>query len=154
MRHEFPAAVKREAMERSGGQCEAVGERYGFPAGVRCPARVYKGHVNFEHYPRGAHDPHPETRAIGNCTAICPACNQFANNKHDTPREQKIKNMNYDHALHQAKMARKAGLDVPDPVKPRGRQAKSGPPIRSRGFTKGPKQRIPHRSFPKRGKGK
>lgn len=146
-RHEFPTAVKRAALERSGGQCEAVGERYGLPAGIRCLSRVYQGHVNYEHYPRGAHDPHPETRQIGNCTAICPHCNQYANNKHDTPREQKIKNVSYDHALHRARMDRKAGLDVPDPVKPRGRQAKKGPPIRSAGFRKGPKQKIPSRPF-------
>lgn len=150
MRHEFPIAVKREALTRSGGICEAVGERYGFPAGVRCQRPVRKGHVNYEHWPRGAHDPHPDTVKIGNCTAICPQCNAWANNKHDTPREQKIKNVSYDHALHQARMARKAGADVADPIKPRGRQAKSGPPIRSRGFTKGPKQKIPSRPFPRK----
>ncbi len=151
-RHEFPVAVKRAALDRSGGRCEAVGERYGFPAGLRCQARVYKGHVNYEHYPRGAHDPHPETVTIGNCTAICPHCNQHANNKHDTPREQKIKGVSYDHALHQARMARKAGQEIADPPKPRGRQAKSGPPIRSRGFTRGPKQSIANRPFPQRGR--
>lgn len=150
-RHEFPAAVKREALERSGGQCEAIGKRYGLPAGVRCQRAVYKGRVQFEHYPRGAHDPHPDTRSLGNCWATCPECNQWAANHTDKQVEQKVKNLGYDHALHQAKMARKAGLDVADPPKPRGRQAKSGPPIRSRGFTQtGPKQKISHRPFPRR----
>lgn len=135
-RHEFPVAVKREALARSGGQCEAVGERYGFPAGVRCQRRVYKGHVNYEHWPRGAHDPHPDTVKIGNCTAICPTCNQFANNHSDTPREQKMKGVAYDEALHRARMDRKAGLDTPDPEKPKGRRGKKGKPIQSPGFRK------------------
>lgn len=133
-RHEFTAAVKRQALERSGGQCEAVGERYGLPHGVRCHRRVHARRVNYEHYPRGAHDPHPETRQIGNCWAICPECNAYAAAKFDTPREQKIKRTTYDHQLHEARMARKAGQDVPDPEKPRGRQGKKGPPIRGRGF--------------------
>lgn len=152
-RHEFPAAVKRQALARSGGQCEAVGERYGLPTGVRCQRRIGKGRVNFDHYPRGANDPHPDTATLGNCVATCPECNQYANNKFDTPREQDIKNKSYDHALHAARMARKAGLDVPDPPKPRGRQAKSGPPIRSRGFQPGrARQKIPSKPFPTRQK--
>lgn len=148
-RHEFPAAVKRAALERSGGQCEAVGERYGLPAGVRCHNRIGRGRVHFDHYPRGAHDPHPDTRTLGNCTATCPGCNQRANNKFDTPREQKIKKVSYDTALHAARMARKAGLDVDDPPKPRGRRGKKGPPIQSRGFPKGYRP-IQSRPFPKR----
>lgn len=134
MRHEFPAAVKREALQRSGGQCEAVGERYGLPRGVRCQRRVAMGAVQFDHYPRGAHDPHPETRTLGNCTTCCPACNQFAANHTDKQVEQKVKNLSYDAQLHAARMARKVGQDVPDPPKPRGRQGKKGPPINSPGF--------------------
>lgn len=150
MRHEFPSSVKRAALERSEGRCEAIGVRYGYSVGQRCERPVGPGAVNYEHYPRGAHDPHPDTRTLANCTAICPKCNKFANNKHDTPREQKTKDVHYDHALHQARMARKVGIDVPDPPKLRGRQGKKGPPIRTRGFAKGVKQKIPHRPFPKR----
>ena len=149
MRHEFPVSVKRAALERSGGQCEATGPRYGLPAGVRCQRRVFKGRVQFDHYPRGAHDPHPDTRTLGNCHATCPECNQHAANHTDKQVEQKIKNLSYDEAAHRAKMARKAGLDVPDPVRPRGRQGKSRP-IRSAPFRHGPKQRIPSRPFQKR----
>lgn len=135
-RHEFSSKTKAEALQRSGGQCEAVGERYGLPHGVRCQRPVHARRVNYEHWPRPAHDPHPETRTIANCTAICPECNQWANNHHDTPREQKLKRATYDQQLHEARMARKAGQDVQDPEKPRGRQGKKGPPIRSRGFQK------------------
>ena len=91
MRHEFPTSVKRAALERSGGRCEAVGVRYGYAPGERCQRAVHARRVNYEHYPRGAHDPHPETRTLGNCSAICPECNQYANNKVDTPREAKMK---------------------------------------------------------------
>lgn len=148
-RHEFPVSVKRAALERSGGQCEATGPRYGLPAGVRCQRRVFKGRVQFDHYPRGAHDPHPDTRTLGNCHATCPECNQHAANHTDKQVEQKIKNLSYDEAAHRAKMARKAGLDVPDPPRPRGRQGKKQP-IRGGGFRPGQKQRIPSRPFPKR----
>lgn len=145
MRHEFPASVKRAAFERSGGQCEAVGSRYGLPDGVRCQRQIAKGAVQYDHYPRGAHDPHPDTRTIGNCVACCPACNQFAANHTDKQVEQKIKNVSYDHALHEAKMARKAGLDVADPPKPRGRQGKKQV-LRTRAT------KWPTRKFPTRGK--
>lgn len=131
-RHEFPVAVKREAMARSNGQCEAVGERYGFPAGVRCQRRVYKGQVNYEHYPRGAHDPSPETIQIGNCTAICPQCNQFAANHTDKAVEAKIKRIRQKHGI--------------DPV----RRKHKPKPIRSPGFRKGAKQSWPSRKIPKR----
>lgn len=136
MRHEFPVAVKRAALERSRGRCEAVGVRYGHKPGVRCRRRVRRGAVNYEHWPRGAHDPHPETTTLGNCWAICPACNQYANNHFDTPGEQKIKRLSYDAALHAARMDRKRGLDTPDPAPPRGRQ--------------GRKRSIPKRPFPRR----
>ena len=148
-RHEFPAAVKRAALERGGGQCEAVGQRYGLPAGVRCQRTVHAKRVQFDHFPRGAHDPHPETVTLGNCVATCPECNQYAANHTDKQVEQKIKNLSYDEAAHRAVMARKAGLDVPDPVRPRGRQSKKVA-IRSAPFRHGPKQRIPSRPFPKR----
>lgn len=147
-RHEFPTAVKREALERSAGQCEAVGERYGFPSGVRCWRPVAKGAVNYEHWPRGAHDPHPETVTIGNCTAICPECNTHANNRHDTPREAKMKRVKHSHAIHEARMAQKAGLDVSEPAPKR----KPRPKMRRRGFQRGDTAKIPSRPFPRRTK--
>ena len=90
-RHEFGRPVKRAALERSGGQCEAIGLRYGLMPGLRCRASVSHWRVNYEHWPRGAHDPAPETVTLANCTAICEACNQWANHHHDTPREAKMK---------------------------------------------------------------
>src|SRR5690349_3120708 len=91
MRHEFTAAAIREADARANGRCEATGERYGLPPGVRCNADLAVTGRQRDHYPRGAHDPHPETRTAANCVVCCPRCNQYANNKHDTPREAKMK---------------------------------------------------------------
>lgn len=131
MRHEFPRSVKRAALERSGGICEAVGERYGLPPGVRCTTPIRMGAVQFDHYPRGAHDPHPDTRTIGNCTACCPAHNQWAANHIDKQVEQKIKDVR-----------RKHGLD-PDTRKPRKK-------IQSPGFRKGHRPLRSRSSFQKR----
>lgn len=129
-RHEFPIAVRRAAEARAGGQCEAVGERYGLPPGIRCQRAVYKGRQHFDHWPRGAHDPHPDTVTLGNCALTCPECNTYANNHFDTPREAKIK-----------RVRRKHGLD-PDNRKPR-------PKMRSRStFPAG--RKMQSRKFPQR----
>ena len=146
-RQNFSKTVKAAALERSGGQCEAVGERYGLPAGVRCQNPIWAGHVEFDHYPRGAHDPHPDTKTAGNCVACCPGpggCNQYAANHTDKQVEQRIKNLSHDEAVHRARMARKAGQDVPDPEPPRGRQGIKKP-IKGRGFGS---QHRPLRSRP------
>ena len=75
----------------------------------------------------------------------CPSCNQFAANHTDKQREQSIKNVSYDDALHRARMSRKAGVDVADPPKPRGRQSKSKPIPRPRNF-RWPSGKIPKRA--------
>lgn len=90
-RFEFTKSTKTAALARSGGQCEAVGERYGHAPGVRCTVAIGWGFVHFDHWPRPARDPHPDTRKLGNCLATCPGCNMRANNLHDTPREAKMK---------------------------------------------------------------
>jgi len=116
-------------MERARGRCEAIGARYGYQPGERCQRPVAAGAVNFEHYPRGAHDPHPETRTLVNCTAICPQCNQHANNKHDTPYEAKRKRLLKKHG-------------------PVDERKKSKKPLRSRPFQKVTRP-IPSKPFPK-----
>lgn len=144
MRREFLASVKREAMARSGGACEAIGPRYGLAPGQRCGKPIGKGAVQFDHYPRPAHDPHEDTTTIGNCVACCPACNQYANHHEDTPREAKMKRVSRREALHDARMARKAGHDVPDPIPHR----KPRPAMKGRGFAPG-KRTLPSRPFRK-----
>lgn len=132
MRYEFTQKTKDAALERSGGRCEAHGDRYGLPPGVRCQRAIFKGRVNFDHWPRGAHDPSPETRSLGNCVATCPECNQYANNKHDTPREAKMKRVKHDRDTHVSRMAAKAGIEVPAPAPTR----KPRPKMRGRAFAK------------------
>lgn len=133
MRHEFSAAAIREADARANGRCEATGERYGLPPGVRCNADLAKTGRQRDHYPRGAHDPHPDTRTASNCVVCCPACNQWANNKIDTPREAKMKRV--------AKKAGRGALDITRPPKaePKMRSRSTfqkGGNIQSRGFEK------------------
>jgi hypothetical protein len=134
VRHNFTAGAIREADARAQGRCEAIGPRYGLAPGERCNADLSVAGRERDHFPRGAHDPHPETRTAANCVVCCKRCNQFAANHTDKQREQSIKNVSYDEALHRAKMGRKAGMDIPDPPKPRGRQGKSKPIPRPKNF--------------------
>lgn len=129
-RHEFTAAAIREADARANGRCEAVGARYGLPDGIRCNADLSVTGRQRDHYPRGAHDPHPDTRMAGNCVVCCPAHNQYAANHTDKAVEAKMK-----------RIARKHG-HVPDTRKPRKKIASPGfsqahRPLRSRPFRKG-----------------
>lgn len=121
MRQEFRIATKRTALARSEGRCEAIGHRYGLLPGMRCRASISHWRVQYDHYPRGAHDPHPETRSIDNCVATCPACNAWAAHHTDTPREAKMKRV-------QANVGRLA-MQLDRPVKKPGS-------IRGRGFDK------------------
>lgn len=130
-RHNFTKTTKKAALARSGGRCEAVGERYGKAPGVRCSTPVAMGAVQFDHYPRGAHDPHPDTRTLGNCTACCPACNQYAANHTDKTVEAKMKRVQIFHGLREPKAK----------PKPKMRSANRFPPkgsvkMQSRGFEK------------------
>ena len=57
MRHEFPQSIKREAVRRADGKCEAVGAVYGLPDNVRCNGDLSRG-KQIDHYPAPAGDPH------------------------------------------------------------------------------------------------
>jgi len=144
-RHNFTAAAIREADARANGRCEATGPRYGLAPDERCNADLAVTGRERDHFPRGAHDPHPDTRTAANCVVCCPAHNQYAANHTDKQREQSIKNVSYDEALHQARMQRKAGVEVSDPPKPRGRKGRSKPiPAR--------KTDWPSKPFPRKAK--
>lgn len=126
MRLEFGAKVKREALVRAAGRCEATGPRWGHAPGVRCNADLAVTGVQHDHWPLGAHAEGSNT--IENDVVCCPACNQFAANHTDKAVEAKIK-----------RVRRKHGLD-PDNRKPR-------PKMRSRSFDKGVKTKWPTRKF-------
>lgn len=139
-RHNFSKATRKAAYARSGGRCEASGPRYQLAAGERCNADLAVTGMEVDHYPLGAHA--EGSNRLENAVACCPHCNQVAANTIDKQVEQKIKNLSYDAALHEARMARKAGLDVPDPPKPRGRQAQKKAMPQSRGFDKTRKRKM------------
>lgn len=147
MRHEFSRRTRLAALERSGGRCEAAGPRYGFPENVRCQRLIGPNSFDADHYPRPAHDPHPDTTTIGNCVAVCKECNRWANNNIDTPREAKIKRVARREQEHAAVMAEKTGMfhvKHPEPTRKRPRKK-----IQSRGFQPGKSRPIPNRPFPK-----
>ncbi|MEQ9634646.1 MAG: HNH endonuclease [Devosia marina] len=88
-RHNFSAKVKRQARERSGGFCEAVGEVYGLPAGKRCNAPLAGKRVEIDHYPIPATDEGSDT--LENAVACCTDCHGFKTRTYDVPMQAKGK---------------------------------------------------------------
>lgn len=70
MRQEFSRRTRREALERSGGLCEASGERYGLPKDKRCNWDLGYG-VEFDHDLECADG---GDNSLENCRAVCPRC--------------------------------------------------------------------------------
>jgi len=93
-RHEFGKPVKREALKRSEGRCEAIGEVYGLSAGQRCNAPLSHG-VEFDHYPSPAGDPGSDT--IENCVSCCRTCHSFKTRTYDVPLQAKGKRVSDKH---------------------------------------------------------
>lgn len=87
-RHEFSKPTKRQAMKRSDGRCEALGEVYGLKAGERCNAPLSHG-VEFDHYPAPATDKGSDT--LDNCVACCRACHSRKTAAYDIPMQAKGK---------------------------------------------------------------
>jgi hypothetical protein len=81
----FPKPIKRAALERSGGRCEATGELYGLPNGTRCESNLGYG-VEFDHIDLWANS---RDSSLSNCLAVCPRCHKFKSTKHDTPKAAK-----------------------------------------------------------------
>lgn len=88
MRHEFSKPTKREALKRSGGLCEAIGEVYGLEPGQRCDAPLGYG-VEFDHYPVPATEKGSDT--LDNCVSACPACHKIKTRTFDIPVQAKVK---------------------------------------------------------------
>jgi hypothetical protein len=81
----FPKPVKRAALERSGGKCEAKGDLYGLPAQITCGASLAYG-VEFDHAILWANS---RDSSLGHCVALFPSCHRYKTAKHDTPRAAK-----------------------------------------------------------------
>lgn len=81
-RREFSASVKRAALDRAQGQCEAVGAVYELPPGSRCTEALSSG-VEFDHYPIRAVD--GGDNSLGNCVAVCRTCHRYKTRTFDIP---------------------------------------------------------------------
>lgn len=88
-RHNFSAKVKRQARERSGGFCEAVGSVYGLPPGQRCNAALAGKRVEIDHYPIPATDEGSDV--LENAVACCTDCHGFKTRTYDVPMQAKNK---------------------------------------------------------------
>lgn len=124
-RHNFSTKVKRQARERSGGFCEAVGEVYGLRAGQRCNAPLAGKRVEIDHYPIPATDEGSDV--LENAVACCTDCHGFKTRTYDVPMQAKGKRA----------AARHLGI----------RKTSS---FQSQGFQKAPPQRSASRPLAKR----
>ena len=89
-RLEFSKEVKRAALRRSKGKCEAKGATYGFPRGVRCNADLAYG-VEYDHFPIRAVD--GGSGELANCAAVCVKCHRWKTSKVDIPQIAKSKRL-------------------------------------------------------------
>jgi 5-methylcytosine-specific restriction protein A len=89
MRREFTKSVKRLALTRSGGLCEAKGILYGLPQDQRCNSNLGYG-VEFDHR---IPDSIGGNNDLENCECLCKTCHAFKTFKTDIPRAAKTKRM-------------------------------------------------------------
>lgn len=88
-RREFTKEIKRAALRRSLGKCEAIGEMYGFKPGQRCNAPLSVG-VQYDHIIADSIGGEP---TLENCAAVCVSCHGYKTRTVDTPRAAKTKRM-------------------------------------------------------------
>lgn len=81
VRREFTTKTKRKAWERSGERCEATGDAYGLPEGVRCNADLNLG-VEYDHEDPDANS---KDNSLENCVCACPKCHHWKTNNRDKP---------------------------------------------------------------------
>jgi 5-methylcytosine-specific restriction protein A len=94
-RHNFPPKVKRQARERSGGFCEAVGSVYGLEPGQRCNAPLAGKRVEIDHYPIPATDEGSDV--LENAVTCCTDCHGFKTRSYDIPMQAKGKRIALRH---------------------------------------------------------
>lgn len=80
-RTEFPKSVKRLALKRADGRCEARGKWYGLPDNKRCSASLANG-VEFDHIILAANG---GDASLDNCASVCIPCHRFKTSTRDTP---------------------------------------------------------------------
>ncbi len=80
----FSKPIKRAALTRAGGRCEAAGAMYGLSA-ERCGASLAYG-VEFDHVILHANS---RDNRLENCAAVCIRCHKWKSAHHDTPMAAK-----------------------------------------------------------------
>lgn len=80
-RAEFGKPVKRAALQRAAGRCEASGTLFGFDPGERCGNGLAYG-VRFEHVNPDANS---KDNSLSNALAICPKCWRYKTDHYDLP---------------------------------------------------------------------
>ncbi len=105
-RAEFSAQTKRDAWDRAGGICEAVGEMYGLPDEIRCMWDLNLG----VHYDHDDPDANSKDNSLENCRCLCRPHHLFKTSNRDRPLIAKTN--------HQQDMARG--------IKPRGHRPMAG----------------------------
>ncbi len=93
-RHEFTKAVKRAAVARAKGRCEAVGEVYGLEPGQRCGADLGRG-FEIDHYPVPATEAGSD--ALDNAVVCCKLCHAHKTRTFDIPVQAKTKRVSDKH---------------------------------------------------------
>jgi len=93
-RYEFPKTVKRAAVARAKGRCEASGPTYGLPPGFRCNADLGRG-FEIDHYPVQATEKGSDV--LENAVVCCPLCHGFKTRSFDIPVQAKIKRVSDKH---------------------------------------------------------
>jgi 5-methylcytosine-specific restriction protein A len=86
-RREFSKDVRRAALARADGYCEATGGYYGLNAGQRCNMPLDRG-VEFDHAIADSIGGEP---TLENCVVACTRCHGFKTRHVDTPRAAKTK---------------------------------------------------------------
>ena len=115
-RHNFSAKVKRQARERSGGFCEAVGTVYGLRPGQRCNAALDGKRVEIDHYPIPATDEGSDV--LENAVACCVKCHAHKTATYDVPMQAKNKRMSDRHlGIRPPSRIRSAGFGKAAPQK-------------------------------------
>lgn len=92
-RYEFNTQTRRDAFDRSGGRCEAVGVAYGLEPGQRCNAVLVR--KEFDHYPLPATMEDSDT--LENCVVCCPTCHKHKTRTLDIPVQAKTKRVSDKH---------------------------------------------------------
>ncbi len=112
-RGEFSKPVRRDALRRSGGLCEASGPVYGLEPGQRCNAPLSHG-VEFDHYPVPATE--RDSDGLGNCVACCKTCHGHKTRTFDIPIQAKTKRVSDKHlGIRPPSRLRSAGFRPAEP---------------------------------------